>query len=248
MGNCISCISHSSVSAPVAHTIPPRTSAPVELPWEIWREIAAVASADSVVTLRHISRDLRSAIDSLDQANLHQINRHSDSTVNLYQSDDRVRSVTKDPKTQGAMARDENISPALQEFFAHSNDAHVRRRLACNPSLSSEAAQQTLAQDQRDWIRRDLARNPSLSSEAAQKTLVQDQYEWVREALAGNPCLTSTVQQTLAQDQHEWVRRALVRNPSLTSEAAQQTLAQDQCEWVREALAGNPCLTSTVQQ
>ncbi|MEJ2680525.1 MAG: hypothetical protein P8144_03320, partial [Gammaproteobacteria bacterium] len=117
MGNCIS---HASVSSPVAHSIPPRTSAPVELPWEIWREIAAVASADSVLTLRQISRDLRSAVDSLDQANLNQINQDTHSTVVLYQSDDGVRSVTRDPATQGAMARDENISPALQEFFAHS--------------------------------------------------------------------------------------------------------------------------------
>ncbi|MEJ2742239.1 MAG: hypothetical protein P8176_07095, partial [Gammaproteobacteria bacterium] len=123
MGNCIS---HASVSSPVAHSIPPRTSAPVELPWEIWREIAAVASADSVLTLRQISRDLRSAVDSLDQANLNQINQDTHSTVVLYQSDDGVRSVTRDPATQGAMARDENISPALQEFFVHSNDAHVR--------------------------------------------------------------------------------------------------------------------------
>ncbi|MEJ2682015.1 MAG: F-box protein [Gammaproteobacteria bacterium] len=76
MGNYISCISHSSVNAPVAnHTIPSRASAPAELPLEIWREIAAAASAHSVVTLRQVSRDMRSAVDSLDQANLNQINQ-----------------------------------------------------------------------------------------------------------------------------------------------------------------------------
>ncbi|MEJ2755067.1 MAG: hypothetical protein P8104_04335, partial [Gammaproteobacteria bacterium] len=92
-------ISRSKVSAPVAnHAIPPRASAPVELPPEIWREIAAVASADSVLTLRQISHDLRSVVGSLDQANLNRINQHPDSTMNLYQSEDGVRPVTRDPE------------------------------------------------------------------------------------------------------------------------------------------------------
>ncbi|MEJ2743831.1 MAG: hypothetical protein P8176_15525 [Gammaproteobacteria bacterium] len=54
-------ISHSSVNTPVAnHTIPPQAYAPIALPSEIWREIAAVASAHSVLTLRQVSRDMRS--------------------------------------------------------------------------------------------------------------------------------------------------------------------------------------------
>ncbi|MEJ2743746.1 MAG: F-box protein [Gammaproteobacteria bacterium] len=52
-----------------AHVVP----GPVELPPEIWREIFAVASTDSVLALRQISRDLRSAVDGLDQANLNRI-------------------------------------------------------------------------------------------------------------------------------------------------------------------------------
>ncbi|MEJ2755994.1 MAG: hypothetical protein P8104_09245, partial [Gammaproteobacteria bacterium] len=104
-------ISHSSVSALVAnYTIPPQASAPVELPSEIWREIATVASANSVLTLRQISRDLRSAVGSLDQANLNRINQHPNSTVVIYQSGDAVRSVIRDPRIQRAMAGAENIS------------------------------------------------------------------------------------------------------------------------------------------
>ncbi|MEJ2756584.1 MAG: hypothetical protein P8104_12345, partial [Gammaproteobacteria bacterium] len=157
MGNYIS---HSSVSALVGnHAIPSRASAPVELPPEIWREIAVVASADSVLTLRQISRDLRSAVDSLVQANLNRINQDANSSVDLYQSDGGVRSVTRDPETQRAMARDENISPALQAFFAHSNDAYVRRYLAGNPSLTSEAAQERLARDPNRRAREALAVN-----------------------------------------------------------------------------------------
>ncbi|MEJ2681152.1 MAG: F-box protein [Gammaproteobacteria bacterium] len=244
MGNSIS---YSSVSAPVAsHTIPPRASAP-ELPPEIWREIVLVTRVDSVLTLRQVSRDLRSVVDSLDQANLNQINQDTHSPVDLYQSDGGVRSVTRDPATQGVMARDENISPALQAFFAHSNDTHVRWRLAGNPSLTL-TVQQTLAQDQYADVRLALARNPSLSSDAAQQTLAQDQDEWVRRNLARNPSLTSEArQQTLAQDQDEWVRMSLAGNRSLTS-TVQQTLAQDQDAEVRETLAGNPSLTSEVTQ
>ncbi|MEJ2682463.1 MAG: hypothetical protein P8144_13615, partial [Gammaproteobacteria bacterium] len=97
------------VSAPVAnHTIPPQASRPVEFPPDSWREIAAVASAHSVLTLRQVSRDMRS---------------------------------------------DENISPALQEFFAHSNDANVRRALAGKHSLSSEAAQERLTRDPNRRVR-----------------------------------------------------------------------------------------------
>ncbi|MEJ2755954.1 MAG: hypothetical protein P8104_09025 [Gammaproteobacteria bacterium] len=173
-------ISHSSVSEPVVnHTIPPRASVPVELPPEIWREVAAVASAHSVLTLRQVSRDMRSAVDSLDQANLNRINQGTDSIVDLYQSDGGVRPVTRDPATQRAMARDENISPALQEFFVHSNDAYVRGRLAGNPSLISEARQERLAQDQDPAVRSHLAGNPSLTSEARQEALAQDQHVWV---------------------------------------------------------------------
>ncbi|MEJ2742892.1 MAG: hypothetical protein P8176_10520 [Gammaproteobacteria bacterium] len=236
-------INHSSVSTLVAnHAIPPRASAPVELPPEIWREIAAVASADSVLTLRQISHDLRSAVDSLDQANLNRINQSADSTVDLYQSDDGVRSVARDPRTQRAMAGDENISPVLQEFFAHSNDADVRTNLARNPSLTSEAAQKILAQDQDEWVQNYLARNPSLSSEAAQQTLAQNPNEWVRISLAGNRSLTSDDrQERLAQDLNASVRVALARNPSLIS-TVQQTLAQDPNRRVRAALARNPSL------
>ncbi|MEJ2742901.1 MAG: hypothetical protein P8176_10570 [Gammaproteobacteria bacterium] len=239
-------IGHSSVSAPVAnHTIFPRVFAPVEFPPEIWCDIAAVASADSVLTLRQISRDLRSIVDSIDQANLNRINQGTDSSVDLYQSDDGVRSVARDPATQRAMARDENISPALQEFFAHSNDAHVRWRLASNPSLSSDAAQQTLAQDQDEWVREALAGNSSLTSDAQQEALAQDQNAGVRASLAGNRSLTSDArQEALAQDQNAEVRASLARNSSLSSEAAQQTLAQDQNKWVRMALAGNFSLSS----
>ncbi|MEJ2755799.1 MAG: hypothetical protein P8104_08205 [Gammaproteobacteria bacterium] len=218
MGNCISCINHSSVSAPVAnHTIPPQAFAPVALPSDIWREIAAVASADSVLTLRRISRDLRSAVDSLDQSNLNRINQSTDSTVDLYQSDTGVRSVTRNPETQGAMARrNKNISPALQAFFAHSNDANVRRHLALNPNLTS-TVQQTLVQDQEADVRAALARNPSLTSDARQQTLAQDQNESVRSYLANNPNLTSAVQQTLALTQNAAVQNYLANNPNLTS-------------------------------
>ncbi|MEJ2743906.1 MAG: hypothetical protein P8176_15920, partial [Gammaproteobacteria bacterium] len=206
---------------------------------EIWREIAAVASADSVVTLRQVSRDMRSAVDSLDQANLNRINQGTDSTVDLYQSGDGVRSVTRDPETQGVMVRDENISPALQEFFALSNDANIRWLLALNPSLTSDAAQQTLAQDQNAEVRLTLAVNPSLSSEAVQQTLAQDQNAAVRLLLALNPSLTSeAAQETLAQDHQDIaVRRTLACNPSLTA-TVQQTLAQDQDERVRLLIEG----------
>ncbi|MEJ2756345.1 MAG: hypothetical protein P8104_11080, partial [Gammaproteobacteria bacterium] len=243
-------INHSSVSTPFTnHTILPRASTPVELPPEIWCEIATVASADSVLMLRQISRDLRSVVDSLDQANLHRINQGTDSTVDLYQSDGRVRSVIRDSETQGAMARDENISSALQEFFAHSNDVHVRRHLAGNPSLSSEARQEALAQDQNADVRAALAGNPSLISDARQEALAQDDNASVRTALAGNPSLTSDArQEALAQDDNAAVRRALARNPNLSSEARQEALAQDQSADVRAALAGNPSLTSDARQ
>ncbi|MEJ2754746.1 MAG: hypothetical protein P8104_02665, partial [Gammaproteobacteria bacterium] len=200
----------------------------------IWCDIAAVASADSVLTLRQISRDLRSIVDSIDQANLNRINQGTDSSVDLYQSDDGVRSVARDPATQRAMARDENISPALQEFFAHSNDAHVRWRLASNPSLSSDAAQQTLAQDQDEWVREALAGNSSLTSDAQQEALAQDQNAEVRASLARNSSLSSeAAQQTLAQDQNKWVRMALAGNFSLSSEAAKERLASDPNRHVR---------------
>ncbi|MEJ2754839.1 MAG: hypothetical protein P8104_03155, partial [Gammaproteobacteria bacterium] len=216
-------ISRSSVSAPVANR---RVSAPVELPSEIWREIAAVASADLVLALRQVSRDMRSVVDSLDQADLNRINQGADSTVDLYQFDGGVRSVTRDPETQRAMASDENISPALQEFFVHSIDTHVRRHLARNPSLTSDTRQEALAKDQDAFVRGALAGNPSLTSDARQERLAQDQDAGVRSRLALNRSLTSEArQERLAQDQYAFVRSCLALNPSLTSEAGQERLA-----------------------
>ena len=267
MGNCISSSSVTpQVAAPIANH---DTAPPIQFPPEIWRAIAAVATADSVVTLRQVSDDMRQAIDGLQQADLTQINQHADSTVELYQSDDGLRSVTKDPQAQRALARDANIPPTLQTFFARSNDPGVRWALAGNPSLTddarqerlaqdddarvravlagnpslTDAAQQTLAQDDNADVRWALAYNPSLTSDAAQQTLAQDDDPFVRLALAGNPSLTDDAQQTLVQDDDPDVRMALAENPSLTDDARQERLAQDDAPLVRLALAGNPSLT-----
>jgi len=245
MGNCISSSNITSqVAAPIANH--DRASA-VYFPPEIWRAIASVSTADSVVTLRQVSDDMRQAIDGLQQTDLTQINQHADSTVELYQSDDGLHSVTKDPQAQFVLARDENISPALQAFFAQSNDRFVRWALAGNPSLTSGAVQR-LAQDDNLWVRESLAGNPSLTS-AVQQTLAGDPDRYVRQALAHNHSLTSeTAQQTLAGDPNKFVREDLARNPSLTSDAAQQRLAQSDDPDVRRALAGNPSLTPRARE
>jgi hypothetical protein len=142
---------------------------------------------------------MRAAIDGLQQADLTQINQHIDSTLELYPSDDGVRSVTRNPQTQRAMARDANISPALQTFFAQSNNAGVRWALAGNPSLTDDARQERLAQDDNANVRWALAGNPRLTSEVAQRRLAQDDDPGVREALALNPSLTPRAREILEQ-------------------------------------------------
>lgn len=269
MGNCISSSSVSAQSSmQAAHQ---QASIPVSFPPKVWRDIAAVATADSVLTLRQVSPEMKAAVDSLTQTNLNRINQHADSTIDLYQSNNELCSVTKDPEAQIAMARNENISPALQEFFANSLNVDVRRALARNTSLTSEAAQDRLVCDEDNLVREALAGNLNLTEEI-QEELAYDDSSWVRFDLSRNPSLmmrpqriladddgdfilflarvsnlTTERQQTLAQDDDAEIREALAENPNLTMEL-QQTLADDDAVEVRRALAGNPNLTMELQQ
>jgi hypothetical protein len=124
------------VAAPIANH---DTAPPIQILPEIWCEIAAVSTADSIMVLRQVAHEMREAVDSLEQTYLTLINQHTDSTVELYRSDGGLCSVTKDPQTQLAIARDANISPALQVFFTKQDNVGIRKVLASNPSLIPRA-------------------------------------------------------------------------------------------------------------
>lgn len=237
------CSSALDISAqPTVQTAHQQGSTPAHLSMYIWREIATFATADSVLTLRQVSPEIREAVDSLTQADFNRINEHHNSTIDLYKSDDEVGWVTRTARNRQTIASDANASPALQCFLANRDNPFnvigVRRSLAENPKLTVKV-QQILAQDNTE-VRRDLAGNPNLTMKL-QQTLARDNENWVRWYLAFNTKLAPSVQRTLAKDDDNWVRRGLANNHNLAIEV-QCTLAQDNDTGVRSRLSDNPNL------
>lgn len=201
---------------------------------DMWRNIAALSSSDTVVSMREASRGdsgLLSAINSLedrdDLTELTNINNHPDSTVDLYRFEGEIHAVTKDHADRLEMASDQNISPALQYFLAKSGSGDIAMALARNPGLTSERAQETLTETiDRNWgfdilgpifLRRELARNASLTSEVAINRLASSDDHNVRAALAGSVNAGSEeIQNILAGDAERRVRRALRNNTDIT--------------------------------
>lgn len=168
-------LNHIDNSRVNAQAAPQQASILETLSPDILRMIATNATANSVMSLSQTSREMRAIVDELRRTNLKLINWHTYSTIALYQSGHRLRAVIRDRHAQATIARNENISESLQEFFAHSKSAEVCKALAGSPNLTSEAAQKILAGDRSLYVQEALARNSCLTSEAAQERLTKFQ-------------------------------------------------------------------------
>ncbi|OLV18157.1 hypothetical protein [Deinococcus marmoris] len=124
------------------------------------------------------------------------------------------------PRKAQIVAHRSDLTPEQMQTLADSGTTETRRKLAGNPFLPAETAQQ-LARDPDEWVRVAVAGRPRLP-EALQQVLAQDESWWVRLKLTRAAQLLPSTWERLAADpsMSEW----LLQNPQVPVSVARQVL------------------------